>query len=95
MADTHGTPAISSPILLITAYTITFLLLRQISLIIYRIYFSPLSHIPGPKLAAASIWYQFYYDVIKRGRFLWEIERMHKVYGNLTSPHLVHRNINL
>lgn len=24
---------------------------------IYRIYYSPISHIPGPKLAALTLWY--------------------------------------
>ncbi|KAF2244586.1 putative cytochrome P450 [Trematosphaeria pertusa] len=59
---------------------------------IYRIWFSPLSSIPGPKLAAATRWYEFYYDAIKMGRYYEEIERMHKVYGPVVriNPYEVH-----
>lgn len=50
-------------------------------LYIYRMFFDRLSHIPGPKLAAASLWYEFYYDVVKKGQYTFEIGRMHKKYG--------------
>lgn len=50
-------------------------------LIVYRIYFHPLAKIPGPKLAAATTWYEFYYNVIGNGIFCWEIKRMHDKYG--------------
>ena len=50
----------------------------------YRLYFHPLSKFPGPKLAALTTWYEGYYDVVHRGRYLWEIERMHKKYGERT-----------
>ncbi|MCJ1352893.1 MAG: hypothetical protein MMC33_002877 [Icmadophila ericetorum] len=52
-----------------------------LSLAIYRIYLSPLAKFPGPKLSAATYWYEFYHDCIRHGRFSWEIERMHDVYG--------------
>jgi hypothetical protein len=52
------------------------------SLAIHRLYLSPLSAYPGPKLAGLTLWYEFYYDVIKRGKFAWEIKRMHEVYGS-------------
>ena len=58
-------------------------------LYLYRMYLSPLSKIPGPKLAAASLFYEGYYDLVKNGRFPWKIHEMHKVYGNffhLTTP---------
>lgn len=48
---------------------------------IQRLYFSPLSHIPGPKLAALTWWYEFYYDVVQKGRFVFKIEELHKQYG--------------
>lgn len=51
------------------------------SLVIYRLYFHPLAGFPGPKIAAATRWYEFYYDVIKRGKYVYKIEEMHKKYG--------------
>lgn len=55
--------------------------LYVIALYIYRMFFDQLSHIPGPKLAAASLWYEFYYDVVKKGQYTFEIGRMHEKYG--------------
>jgi hypothetical protein len=54
-----------------------------ITLGIYRVYFSPLSHIPGPKLAAATRWYEFYYDAIKVAKFYGQIEKLHAQYGKV------------
>lgn len=41
----------------------------------------PLSHIPGPRLAAMTIAYEAYFDLIKVGRYSWEIKKMHEEYG--------------
>ncbi|KAL6887557.1 cytochrome P450 [Trichoderma longibrachiatum] len=59
---------------------------------IYRLYFHPLSHIPGPKLTACSHLYEFYYNIIRPGKFLFEMERMHKQYGPIVriNPREVH-----
>jgi hypothetical protein len=101
--------------------------LYYVCTIIYRLYFSPLSHIPGRKLAgmsntfhsspnaschllqsasprtisnsfltAATHLYPFYYDVICRGQYIWEVEKMHAQYGTLLLSFLPPRfpNIN-
>ncbi|KAL8943014.1 MAG: hypothetical protein Q9211_001143 [Gyalolechia sp. 1 TL-2023] len=71
--------------------------LYVVALYIYRAFLDPLSHIPGPKLAAATLWYEFYYDVVKKGKYTWEIAKMHQKYAAGTygpvvriSPYEVH-----
>lgn len=46
-----------------------------------RLYLSPIAKFPGPRLAALTFWYEFYYDVIKRGRYTWQLEKLHEQYG--------------
>ncbi len=48
---------------------------------IYRLCLSPISQFPGPKLAALTLWYEFYYDVVKTGTYMAEIKKMHEKYG--------------
>ena len=55
----------------------------SVSLAVYRLWLSPLAKIPGPKLAAATGWYEFWYDCVRVGRFSFEIDRIHEVYGEL------------
>ena len=52
------------------------------TLVVYRLYLSPLSKFPGPRLAASTFWYEFYYDVVKLGQYTWKIGELHKQYGN-------------
>ncbi|KAE8380452.1 cytochrome P450 [Aspergillus bertholletiae] len=56
---------------------VSYLIVRSI----YRLYFHPLRSFPGPKLAALTHAYEFYYDGVKGGQFIWEIQRMHEIYG--------------
>ena len=48
---------------------------------LYRLYFSPVAKFPGPKLAGLTFLYEFYYDVIKRGKYTFKIRELHKQYG--------------
>lgn len=57
------------------------LVVYLIGLSCYRLVFSPLAKFPGPKLAALTLWYEFYYDVVKRGQYLFRIRDMHEQYG--------------
>ncbi|KAJ0426891.1 cytochrome P450 [Aspergillus carlsbadensis] len=59
---------------------------------VYRLCFHPLSHIPGPRLAAITHAYEFYFNVIKGGVFIWEIKRLHDIYGPIVriNPREVH-----
>lgn len=58
---------------------------------IYNFFFHPLRHIPGPKLAAATYFPEFYYDVVKFGRYTNRIKEMHEQYG--TKPFAILSNL--
>jgi hypothetical protein len=49
--------------------------------VIHRLYFHPLRKFPGPKLAAITHLYEFYYNLVQNGMFIWEVNKMHEKYG--------------
>ncbi|KAM7191813.1 cytochrome P450 [Rhypophila sp. PSN 637] len=59
---------------------------------IYRIWFHPLSGIPGPWYMAASHLPEFYYDVVLGGKLFHAIDAVHEKYGPVVriSPREVH-----
>jgi cytochrome P450 len=62
------------------------------ALVVRRLYFSPISHFPGPKLAIATFWYQFYYDVALGGQYVWKVRELHEKYGPIVriNPYELH-----
>jgi len=73
------------PLLLSISGGLALLFVRELYQIIYRIYFHPLASIPGPKLAAISQWYEFYYDILKwpGGQYWLKVDKMHERYGEI------------
>lgn len=49
--------------------------------VVYQLHFSPLSRFPGPKIAAVTYLYEFYYDAILKGRYIFKIKELHEKYG--------------
>ena len=56
-------------------------LLYGAGLVFYRLYLHPLHKIPGPKIAAATYWFEFYQDVILDGHYLEDYPKLHAKYG--------------
>lgn len=57
------------------------LLAYGVGLVVYRLYFHPLAAFPGPRLAAATAWWEFYYDVVRDGELVFQLPRLHAKYG--------------
>ncbi|KAI0538972.1 cytochrome P450 [Xylaria digitata] len=73
----------------------TILLLYFTGLGIYRLFFHPLSKIPGPWLGAVTGWYETYFELIHRGiggQFTFHITELHRIYGPIVriNPNEVH-----
>ncbi|KAJ4355384.1 uncharacterized protein N0V89_003400 [Didymosphaeria variabile] len=60
---------------------------------VYRVYFHPIAHIPGPRLAALTFWYEFYYDVYPhKYQYGFKLRELHDKYGPIIriNPFHVH-----
>lgn len=75
--------ASSSRLHLIAAYGVVALAIYWAFLVLYRLYWSPLAKIPGPKLAALTHWIETYYNVFygDGGQFIWQYRKWHEQYG--------------
>jgi len=58
---------------------------RLVAIVFYRLYFHPLAHIPGPKLAGLTFLYQTYFSLVNGSHFYAQIGKLHKIYGKLSS----------
>lgn len=62
-----------------------FAAVNVIGVAVFRLFFHPLAHIPGPVLARTTSLYSYWYNV-RGGRFYLQIQRLHEQYGTLTYP---------
>ncbi|KAI9713564.1 MAG: hypothetical protein M1820_000946 [Bogoriella megaspora] len=62
--------------------------------VVYRLFFHPLSGIPGPRLAAVTYLYEFYYDIYLSGQYNFKLKQLHEQYGPVVrlNPDEVHFN---
>ena len=88
-------PTAWSPTAVLVTGAAVLALVRGLYFVVYRLYLSPLSQLPGPKLAALSSWYEAYYDLFSKGhggQFVFQIKRLHERYGAIVrvGPNEVH-----
>ncbi|KAJ6103982.1 elymoclavine monooxygenase [Penicillium sp. IBT 18751x] len=87
-----GNPTSSSAVLrsLLLAF-----ILYVFFIAVNRLFFHPLSKVPGPKLAALTKWYGFYYNVVRDGQYSLFFSSLHKKYDSPViriGPNAVHVN---
>ncbi|KAL4795745.1 cytochrome P450, partial [Aspergillus venezuelensis] len=68
---------------LLTEIGLGILVLYWGSIVVYRLYLSPLAHFPGPKLAALTYWTEAYYELLhgEGGQFIFKYREWHEKYG--------------
>ncbi|PPJ56476.1 hypothetical protein CBER1_07631 [Cercospora berteroae] len=76
----------------LVSVSVSLLLVWATQRIIYRLYFHPLAGFPGPKIAAFTRAYEFYYGVFLSGDYTFAIKEMHQRYGPIVriSTHELH-----
>ncbi|PWY82160.1 putative benzoate 4-monooxygenase cytochrome P450 [Aspergillus heteromorphus CBS 117.55] len=56
-------------------------LIYAVALVIYRFYYHPLAHIPGPTLAKGTYLFEWYYDLYLGGQLTFKLQELHEEYG--------------
>lgn len=72
---------IASNIWTTLGFAVCVFLAYNAGLVIYRLYFHPLRNFPGPKLNAATLWVDFYYEVVLKGQMVFKLKEWHDQYG--------------
>ncbi|GAE00276.1 cytochrome P450 [Paecilomyces variotii No. 5] len=80
--------------MMVLTTSVVVVLLWVVTESVRRLFFHPLSHIPGPRLAALTRWYEFYYDVVLPGKYIFKIQELHHEYGPILriTPDEIHIN---
>lgn len=58
-------------------------LLYLLGLTVWRLFLHPLAGVPGPKIAALTAWYEFYWDCPRQGQYVFRVQEMHREFGKL------------
>lgn len=74
--------ALAHKIVSTSAIIALYIALYNIGLVLHHLVFSNLTKFPGPKIAAATYWYEFYQDYLEDRKYVFVIEGMHKKYGS-------------
>ncbi|KAF2832484.1 putative benzoate 4-monooxygenase cytochrome P450 [Ophiobolus disseminans] len=95
MSNPEGIPISFLTLALSNAFQYAFVawIAYYIAVSIYRIHFHPLAKLPGPKLAALTYWYEFYYDVYPyQFQYGFRIKQLHEQYGPIVriNPRHIH-----
>ncbi|KAF8866637.1 cytochrome P450 [Acephala macrosclerotiorum] len=80
------------PLSTIAFSVIAIYLASKIAIIIQRVFFHPLSRVPGPMICATSRAYEFWWDSIHHGRLWSRMPALHEKYGPIIrlGPNEVH-----
>ena len=66
----------------VTSALLAFYVLYSFGVAVHRLYFSRYAKFPGPKLAALTYGYMFYYDVLSGdGQYMYKIKDLHEEYS--------------
>ncbi|KAF5348717.1 hypothetical protein D9758_006751 [Tetrapyrgos nigripes] len=88
----NGAPLSSTNMYSYPTILLTSLSAWVLTIIAYRLLFSPLRKFPGPLLAAVTYFYEGYFDLVGNGSFLSHIEHLHAQYGPVirVGPNTLH-----
>lgn len=70
-------------------YLLTVTVIYILFVAVYRLHFSPIAQIPGPRIAALTSLYEFYHDCIHLGQFYYQIQKLHEQYGMVIARRLL------
>ena len=71
---------VSSHLPLLLCSAIVFVIVLKAT---YNLYFHPLAKFPGPRLAAASSWWEVYVELVRGQPWSLRLVELHEVYGML------------
>lgn len=80
LVDSLSSMASADVLWLLIGAVICMTVVENIRVVVYRLYFHPLAHIPGPLLARALSFYAYSYHM-RGGRFHLQIPKLHEQYG--------------